>query len=75
MQGLPWSHQHIASAHLKHLETSLPAELRLTEAEVQAAMEYAAAKIEQDGSDSHGGQGLNVAKTAGKSTVKTSLLD
>jgi hypothetical protein len=38
-------------------------------------MEYAAAKIEQDGSDSHGGQGLHVAKTAGKSTVKTSLLD
>ena len=75
MQGLPWSHQHIAPAHLKHLEASLPAELRLTEAEVQAAMEYAAAKIEQDDSDSHGGQDMNVAKTAVKSTAKTSVLD
>jgi hypothetical protein len=38
-------------------------------------MEYTAAKKEQDGSDSHGGQDLNVAKTVGKSTTKTSLLD
>jgi hypothetical protein len=58
MQGLPWSHQHIASTHLKHLEASLPAELRLTEAEVKVVMEYATAKIEQDGSDSHGGTGF-----------------
>jgi hypothetical protein len=47
----------------------------LTEAEVQAAMEYAAAKVEKDGSDSHGGQVLNDAKSAGKSTVKSSSLD
>jgi GH15 family glucan-1,4-alpha-glucosidase len=38
-------------------------------------MEYAAAKIEQDDSDSHGGQDMNVAKTAVKSTAKTSFLD
>ena len=81
MKGLPWSHQHIAVSHLKHLEVSLPAELRLTETEVQAALEYAAGKIEQDDSDSHGGQsvhtatGGNVAKAASKSTAKTSLLD
>ncbi len=38
-------------------------------------MEYAAVKIEQDDSDSHSGQGKNVAKTAVKSTDKTSFLD
>ena len=75
MRGVPWSHHHVAASHLKQLEASLPADLRLTEAEVQAAMEYAQAKIEVDGSDCHDGQALNDAKSAGKSKVKSSLLD
>ena len=75
MTGLPWSHDHIAVSHLKILEELLRTELRLTEVEVEAVMEYSAAKVEKDGSDSHGGQALNDAKSAGKSTVKSSLLD
>ena len=75
MTGLPWSHEHIAVSQLKLLEELLPAELRLTEAEVQAAMEYAAAKVKKDGSDSHGGQALNDTKAADKSTATSSLLD
>ena len=55
MTGLPWSHEHIPVSQLKLLEELLPAELRLTEAEVRTAMEYAAAKIEKDGSESQGG--------------------
>jgi hypothetical protein len=35
MTGLPWSHEHITVSQIKLLEESLPAELRLTEAEVQ----------------------------------------
>ena len=75
MTGLPWSHDHIDVSHLKILEELLRTELRLTEVEVEAVMEYSAAKVEKDGSDSHGGQALNDAKSAGKSTVKSSLLD
>jgi hypothetical protein len=75
MTGLPWSHEHITVSQLKLLEESLPAELRLTEAEVQVAMEYAAGKVEKDDSDSHGGQALNDANSVGKSTVKSSSLD
>jgi hypothetical protein len=60
MTGLPWSHEHITVSQLKIMEESLPAELRLTEAEVQVAMEYAAVKVEKDGSDSHGERGESV---------------
>ena len=73
--GLSWSHQHITVSHLKQLEVSLPADLRLTETEVQSTMEYAEAKIEVRGSDCQAGQTFNGAKSADKSTVKSSLLD
>lgn len=75
MRGVPWSHHHVAASHLKQLAASLPADLRLTEAEVQSAMEYAQEKIEVDGSDCHDGQALKDVKSVGKSKVKSSLLD
>jgi hypothetical protein len=74
MTGLPWSHEHIPVSQLKLLEELLPAELRLTEAEVRTAMEYAAAKIEKDGSESQGGQVLKDAPSVGSSTVNSSFL-
>ena len=38
-EGCRGVNQHIAVSHLKQLEVSLPADLRLTEAEVQTVME------------------------------------
>ena len=75
MMDLPWSHEQLPTAQLKHLETRLSVELRLTESEVQTVMTYVSTKIEQDGSDKLGGQALNVAMPTGESSVKSSLLD
>ena len=75
MLGLPWRHTQLPATSLKQLEASLPADLRLTEAQVQAAMTYAAAKIESDGSVSQHESARDDVQPADNSAAKSSVLD
>ena len=75
MLGLPWSHTQIPVARLKQLEVSLPADLRLTEDQVQDTMTYAASKIEPDVSVTQHEPALDDTQPADKSAAKSSVLD
>jgi xanthine/CO dehydrogenase XdhC/CoxF family maturation factor len=48
MHDSEWSHRHVTEAELNRLNRPVGADLKLTEAEVQAAMAFAAAQIPHD---------------------------
>ena len=50
MHDIEWTHRHVTQAELHRLETTVGADLQLKQAEVQAAMSFAAAQISHDDS-------------------------